>query len=129
MELNLENFPTVEITHQHQGSLIDFIEQLDQLLQKQKAFVLVRHFQSKFNEPSPAQEQWKQAIQWIKAHTQALSIVKGWIEITEMEIEESDLLRDQKVWKIPFYKTDSFDEALHMSKSLLSVSVGCRATI
>ncbi|NIE95256.1 hypothetical protein F3J02_01955 [Acinetobacter sp. Tr-809] len=123
MELNLENFPTVEITHQHQGSLIDFIEQLDQLLQKQQAFVLVRHLQSKFNEPSPSQDQWKQAIQWIKAHTQALSIVKGWIEITEMEIEESYLLRDQKVWKIPFYKTDSFDEAMQMSHRLLNTIV------
>ena len=122
MELNLENFAIVEVSHLQQGSLAEFIQQLDQLLQRNQPFVLIRDLKSKFNEPSPSQAQWKQTIQWIKANTQALSLVQGWIEIAEEKVDPMFLDRDQKIWKISFYQVQTQEEAILLSQKLLSSS-------
>ncbi|MEN5171356.1 hypothetical protein ABE427_01270 [Acinetobacter higginsii] len=119
MELNLENFPIVEVSHLQQGSLAEFIQQLDQLLQRNQPFVLIRYLKTKFNEPSPSQVQWKQTIQWIKANAQALSLVKGWIEIAEEKVDPMYLDRDQKIWKISFYQVQTQEEAILLSQKLL----------
>lgn len=122
MELNLEDFPLVEVSHNHQGSLTEFIQQLDQLLKRNQPFVLIRDLKSKFNEPSPSQELWKKNIQWIKANTQALSMIKGWIEIVEEKVDQKFLDRDQKIWKISFYQAQTKEEAIILSQKLLSLS-------